>query len=504
MRQHSSAEQTVPSESENRERLRRLSESPWSLLIEGRLSPAESGATYQVEDPYTEDTIALAPDASVGDVGRAIAGAREAAAEWRNVPALERGECVHHLADELERHLLDFAVLDAASIGAPVTVMHNDAVNAIKALRHFAGLASEVKGQTIPASNNLHFTVREPYGVVARILAYNHPFLFAVTKLAAPLVAGNATVLKPPDIAPLSALLLGTVLTDVLPPSVASVVVGEGPEVPRAIVRDERVRRIGFVGSEPTGRAILRDAAETGVTSVSLELGGKNALLALPDAPVEQIAEVAVRGMNFSWSGQSCMSTSRLFVHESVADDVINRVVERLQSFRFGPPLDPSTTMGTIASRAQYEKVTSMIERAVADGAVVCAGGGRPEGWPVGQVIEPTVLDAVEPRAYIAQEEVFGPVLSVIRWRDLETAIEQINSTRYGLTTSILTRDIDSALGLSRAIDVGYVWINGAARLFPSVPFGGVKDSGLGREEGVGELLSYTTEKSINVFLANA
>ncbi|RBM17724.1 aldehyde dehydrogenase [Prauserella sp. PE36] len=482
----------------NEARVEQLLDRDWRLLVGDRLVPARSGRTFTVESPYTEQVIAEVPDAGEDDVEVTVAAASAAARGWRRTPVLQRARYAEALADAIEERADDFALLDAIDAGSPITEMRSDADKAAAQLRVFAGLALELKGNTIPASENLHLTVREPFGVVARIVPFNHPFMFAAGKIAAALVAGNTVVLKPPELAPLSALLFGEVAKEVLPPGVLSIVVGNGPEAPRALVRHKAVRRIGFIGSVGTGMAIQREAAGTGVKEVTLELGGKNALLAFPDADPLEVARSAVAGMNFTWAGQSCGSTSRLLVHESVAEEVVNEVVRLLGEFTIASPLDPSSEMGTVISRHHHERILRVIEDARAEGAELLTGGGRPAHLDRGYFIEPTVL-AVEPSARVAQEEVFGPVLSVLRWKDEDEAVALANSLDYGLTAAVWTNDIRRAHRVADDLEAGFVWINGSSRHFPGVPYGGVKNSGIGREEGVDELLSYTTVKSINV-----
>lgn len=477
----------------------------WTLLVGGRPAAAQSGQYFTDESPVTREAIAAVPDGGAADVDVAVRAALAAAAQWRQVPARERGATVGELARILEQHADELALLDALDGGHPVTGMHLDVAIAADTLRLFAGLAIELKGSTIPATGpNLHLTVREPFGVVGRIIPFNHPLMFAAGKIAAPLVAGNAVILKPPDIAPLSALRIGELFAAALPSGLLSVVTGQGAAAGRAVVRHPEIRRIGFIGSEVTGRAVQRDAAAVGVKEITLELGGKNALIAFPDADPAVVAAGAVAGMNFARSaGQSCGSTSRLLLHESIADEVLDLVAARMAAIRVGSPLDPATEMGTLASPVQYAKTLHYIGLARAEGAELVTGGGPPAdlaGQP-GLYLAPTLFRGVRPDMRIAQEEVFGPVLAALTWKDEDEAIRIANGVRYGLTGSIWTNDIRRAHRVAAALDAGYLWINGSSAHFTGVPFGGVKLSGVGREESLDELLSYTQLKTINVML---
>ncbi|MFI6906149.1 aldehyde dehydrogenase family protein [Nonomuraea sp. NPDC050394] len=470
----------------------------WKLLIAGELTPAARGRTYARVSPYTETVIARVPDADAGDVDTAARAAADARSTWRDTPAAERAKLVLELADAIEAHGEELALLDTVDAGSPITNSRLDVTTALSQLRLFAGLALELKGTTVPAGTGLHVTVREPAGVVARIVPYNHPLMFAC-KVAAPLVAGNPTILKPPDAAPLSALRLAELAAGIFPPGVLSVVVGDGPAVPDALVRHRHVRRIGFIGSEPTGRAIQRAAAETGVKDVSLELGGKNAMVVFGDADLAAAAEGAVFGMNFTWSGQSCGSNSRLLVQRDVHDELVGRIARLIEARKIGSPFDEDTEQGTMINRAQYDKSLAYIDLAVREGATVVTGGGRPAGLDHGLFVAPTMFTGVRPDARIAQEEVFGPLLSVIPFDDEPQAVRIANGVPYGLTASVWTADVSRAHRVARAFEAGFVWINGSSRHFPNVPFGGVKGSGVGREESLEELLAYTELKAINV-----
>lgn len=478
----------------------RLLDRKWSLLIDGELTQAASGRTFDDVSPVTGTVVADVPDAATADVDLAVRAAHRARRGWRNTPAAERAALVARLADVVERHADELALLDTVDAGSPISNSRLDVSVAVAQLRLFAGLALEMKGDTIPASNALHLTVREPVGVVARIVPYNHPLMFAC-KIGAPLVAGNPTVLKPPEAAPLSALRLGELAADIFPPGVLSVLVGDGPAAPDALVRHPLVRRIGFIGSEPTGRAIQRAAAESGIKDVTLELGGKNAMVVFADADLDRAAEGAVFGMNFTWSGQSCGSNSRLLVQRGIHDELVARIVALIEARRIENPFSNRSEQGTMINRAQYEKSLRYIGIATDQGARVATGGGPPRDPDLrdGLYVAPTVLTGVGPADRIAREEVFGPLLSVIPFDDEAEAVEIANGVDYGLTASVWTRDVERAHRVVREFEAGHTWINGSSRHFPNVPFGGVKGSGLGREESLEELLSYTELKAINV-----
>ncbi|MCI2421425.1 aldehyde dehydrogenase family protein [Saccharopolyspora sp. K220] len=485
---------------ENLARVQQLLSADWRLLVGGELIGAPDGRTFEVTSPLDESTIAAVPDADEELVNDAVARAEAAFPAWRDRDVLERADLVRTLADIAEANIDDLALLDAVDGGAPVSVMSGDVRMAAGLCRYFAGLALEMKGFTLP-SEDMRFTMRQPFGVVAKIIPFNHPILFAISKIAAPLVAGNCVILKPAEATPMSALHLARLIQDLFPPGVFQIVVGNGPTVPRALVRHPAITRIGFTGSEPTGRSIQQDAAQTGVKKVTLELGGKNALIAYPDADPDKVAQGAIQGMNFTWSGQSCGSTSRLLVHESIADAVVAEMTRRLKGHVLGSPLDPDNDQGPLVNREQYEKVLRYLASAKEDGAVVVTGGRRPQGLDTGYYVEPTVLDHVDATSAVATEEIFGPVLSIIRWTDNDDPVAIHNSVRYGLTGSIYTNNIQQAMRTAKQLETGYVWINDSSRHFLGMPFGGFKASGLGREESIDELLSYTQEKSINIKL---
>jgi betaine-aldehyde dehydrogenase len=472
------------------------------LYYGGSWHPASSGRRVDVSSPSTGKVLGNVADADAADVDAVVASARKGFEEWSKVPPLERARILRSIAEVLRRHGPELAMLDAADGGNPYTEMRGDVAIAAGQMDFFAGLVTEMKGNSIPMGPNaLNFSIREPRGVVARIIPFNHPFMFCAGKSAAPLAAGNAVIIKPPEQAPLSALRLAELVGGMLPAGVFNVVPG-GREVGAALTRHPDVDMVALIGSVPTGRAVMRSAADT-IKPVLLELGGKNALIAFPDADPEEVATAVVNGMNFTWCGQSCGSTSRAFLHEDIHDAVVSRVAERAARFKPGLPTDPATTMGAIASKSQYERVLSYIQSAKDEGARLICGGRRPSAPELaeGNFIEPTIFADVTMDMTIAHEEIFGPVLSVLRWRDEAEMIKQVNRPEYGLTCSLWTNDLDKAHRTALAVQAGYIWVNETSKHFLGAPFGGYKQSGIGREECLEELIAFTQEKNIHINL---
>lgn len=473
----------------------------WNITLDGK--PFAVKSHYPIENPSTGEHLANVPDCGPEDVDVMVAAAARAQEKWGALPPRQRATMIRKLVTLLREHRAELALLDAVDGGFPRRMMEVDVDAGLEMAEIFADMALSLGGRTIPVSDNFHFTTQQPYGVVARIGAFNHPFFFAISKVAAPLIAGNAVILKAPDQTPLSSLRLAELAAQVLPENLLLTVSGRGVNAGSAIVRHPLIRRIGFIGAPGTGRQIQRDAADAGVKNITLELGGKNAQIVMEDADVAAAAAAAVQGMNFTWTaGQSCGSTSRLLVHKSIIDAVTDRVAAIVKEIRVGDPLDVETHMGPVVSEIQYRKTLDAIEFGKTDGARVVAGGGRPDnigdkGW----YVQPTVLTNVHPDSRLAQEEIFGPVLSVVSFGDEEEALRIANSVEYGLTASIWTRDISRAHRMASKVDAGYILINGASRHYWGLPFGGVKSSGVGREESLEELVSYTETKTTTVVL---
>jgi betaine-aldehyde dehydrogenase len=476
-----------------------------SMIVGGEHVDAVDGRTLDTINPATGEVLAVFPRGGERDVERAVQAANAAFPSWRDTPPLERVAALNALADRIEDEAEELGRMDVAENGSPIREMRKDAHVAAWLIRYLAGLALQLRGETMPSDpSRFNFSVLQPFGVVGRIIPFNHPVLFAASRLAAPLVAGNTVVMKPSEHTSISALRVAELANEVLPPGVFNLVTGLGSEAGDALVRHPLVRRLAFTGAADTGRAIQAAAAAVAVKTLTLELGGKNPIVVLPDADLDDAIEGAVRGMNFTWQGQSCGSTSRLLVHSSLREEFVSRLAERLDGMVAGPPQDDATDTGSIVNRGQYDRVVSYLDIGTTDGARIVAGGGPAEvpGMPDGLFFRPTLLEDVAPDARIAQEEIFGPILVTIPFDTIDEALQIANSVRYGLTASVFTRDLALAHRFVREVQAGMVWVNDTSNHIPGMSFGGTKDSGIGREESFDELLSYTESKSVTMRFA--
>jgi betaine-aldehyde dehydrogenase len=377
--------------------------------------------------------------------------------------------------------------------------MRGDMMWTADSLRYFAGMITEIKGETFSQGpRHMNFTRRQPYGVVVKINPFNHPFRFCAEKAAAPLAAGNCVVIKGSEQAPLSSLRLGELCDGIFPPGVVNIVTGDG-KTGSALVRHPDVHRIGLVGSVATGKAIAREAAD-GLKRCSFELGGKNPIIIFPDADPKKAAAAAVKGMNMNRQGQSCSSTSRVFVHESLHKSVTEELVKQAQALPVGVPWLKENEVGPIVSQRQHDRIMGYIDSAKSEGAKLLTGGGKPADSALqnGLFIAPTVFDGVNMNMKIAREEIFGPVMSIITWRDYEDMLAKANALEYGLTAAIVTNNLAEAMETAERVEAGYVWINSNGR-YLGAPYGGWKQSGIGEEECFDELLTYTQIKNINM-----
>jgi betaine-aldehyde dehydrogenase len=469
----------------------------------GSWHPSLDGGETPVTSPATGESLGVVSVGGVCDVERAVDAAARAFVVWRDTPAQERAACVRAASAALRKHAEELAWIDAMDGGNPFAAMLYDVEISASYMDYFAGLVTEMKGVTIPISSTvLNYTLREPLGVVARIGAFNHPLLFVAGKAGAPLVAGNTLIIKPADQTPLSALRVAELWAGIFPPGVFNVVTG-GRGAGAALVDNPKVAKIGFIGSVGAGRAVMQAAGKS-LKALTLELGGKNALIACSDAGIDEVADGVVRGMNFRYvTGQSCNSTSRVFLHEDIHDRALDAIVARVAALKLGLPSDRDAEVGCLSSKAQFEKTLSYISMGVEDGARLALGGRRSADPRLagGFFVEPTVFADVKDSMRIAREEIFGPVVSILRWSDEADLLQRVNALEYGLTCSIWTHDLDRAHRLAARVQAGYIWVNGASTHYVGVPFGGYKQSGMGREESIEELLACTQIKNVNVTL---
>jgi len=476
------------------------------FLVGGELVEPDSRETDPTEDPVRGEVLAEVPRANERDVDRAMRAARDAfEGGWRFSDASERADAVRELIDIVEANADELVDIDIANNGSSRAMFEQDIELSTGWLRYYAGLTQEIKGETMDTpGNTLNFTVREPRGVVAAVVPFNHPYMFAVSKIGVALATGNAIVLKPSEYTPLSAMALAEYIAESdIPDGLVNIVVGGGKTGALMTEHDE-VDMIGLVGSVPTGRKVMESAAKS-LSPVSLELGGKNPSIVFPDADVDTAAAGCAAGMNLDRQGQSCGSGSRILVHEDVHEELADRVVETFGNTAVGDPMEPETEMGAMVSRSHYDRVLEMIEDAKDSGAVLRTGGGPKEVEGLdGYFVEPTVFDEVSPDDRIAQQEVFGPVVSIIPWSDYEEMIEIANGVNYGLTASVWTDNLRTAHETVRRLEAGYVWVNQHGRHYMGTPFGGYKQSGIGRLHCLEEMYDYTETKNVNIQIDNS
>ncbi|WP_104177531.1 aldehyde dehydrogenase family protein [Cryobacterium sp. Y50] len=476
------------------------------MLIDGALVESQSGQRVITVNPNTGEDLAEVPEGGAEDVQRAVSAARAAQPAWDALGVAGRSKAFKRFAQLVAEHREDLAMLDAIDCGNPVQQMRLDVDLALNYVAGWPPLAAAMNGQVIPASpGNLHYTASKPYGVVGRITAYNHPAMFAITRPLPSLITGNTLVMKPAPQASLSALLLAELYNEAFPPGVVNIVTG-GAEVGDSLVTDPRVKRLAFTGSVGTGLTIQRRAAESGhVKYVTLELGGKNAMVIMPDADVDEAVEGAIFGMNFNVSqGQSCGSNSRVLVHSTLYDEFTSKLAARVSEYHVGAAYDETNDMGPLVSRQHYERVQSYIDSGLQEGAELLTGGERPDGAPDGGFyLRPTMFGSVRKDMRIASEEIFGPVIAVMRFDGYEEMLDLANGTDLGLTASVWTRDLSLAHRTADRLDAGYVWINDSSRHYFGTPFGGTRNSGIGREESADELLSFLESKVVHTRLSD-
>jgi aldehyde dehydrogenase (NAD+) len=468
----------------------------YDLLIDGSRRPAVSGQYFETINPATERSLAQVAEGGSADIDAAVTSARSAfEGIWSQMRAAERGNLLLRLAELIRRNQEELIELESLDSGKPVSaIRRQDLPAVVDTLTYYAGWADKINGQVIPARPDaLAYTVREPMGVVGAIIPWNFPLMIGMWKLAPALACGCTVVLKPAELTPLTALKIGELaLAAGFPPGVLNVVPGFGKIAGAALVDHPDVDKITFTGSPAVGREILRGAAGN-LKRVTLELGGKSANIIFPDADVETAVKAAASGIFFN-TGQVCSAGSRILVHDDIYDEVVERLVARAESIRIGDPLETSTAMGPL-SETQLNRVVGYIDIGKAEGAKIATGGTRVDG--PGYYVRPTVFANVEHDMRISQEEIFGPVASVIRFKDEQDAIRLANGTSYGLAAGVWSADIGRAHRFTARLKAGTVWVNTYGPTDVRLPWGGARDSGFGREHGDAAIENFTEPKAV-------
>lgn len=479
-------------------KVRAFLENEIQLFINGAFVPSESKETFATYNPATEEIIGYVSEASADDVDKAVESARKAFEEgpWPDLPAAERAHLLYKLADLIEENKEEIAQLESLDNGKPYhTALADDLSQTIEHYRYYAGWATKVMGQTYPISKDyLNFTRHEPIGVVGQIIPWNYPLVMAAWKMGAALATGCTIVLKPAEQTPLSILYTAQLFKEAgFPDGVVNFVPGFGQKAGVAIVNHPDVDKVAFTGSTDTGKYIMKQAANT-IKNVTLELGGKSPNIILEDADVSEAIQGAFDGIMYN-HGQNCSAGSRVFVHRAHYDKVVEELAKRAEAVKIGEGFDSNTEMGPLVSQKQQERVLQYIEKGKEEGARLVAGGTK--GIDKGYFVRPTVFADVTDDMTIAKEEIFGPVVSVFVFDTVEEVIKRANATPYGLAAGVWTQNMKTGHQVANKLKAGTVWINDYNQEDAAAPFGGYKQSGIGREMGSYALDNYTEVKSV-------
>jgi acyl-CoA reductase-like NAD-dependent aldehyde dehydrogenase len=475
------------------------------LFINNEFVDAVSGKTFESINPASEEVLCKVAEGDAADVDKAVSAARAAmkrGSQWRTMDASARGRLMYKLADLIDADRQMIGTLETLDNGKPFLNALGDISYATATIRYYAGYADKIEGKTIPADGNkFAYTRYEPVGVVGAITPWNFPFALTVFKLAHALAAGNAIVLKPPEQTPVSSLYLAKLVLEAgFPPGVVNIVSGFGPTAGAALTNHNDVNKVTFTGSTEVGHLIQQASGKTNLKRVTLELGGKSALIVCPSADLDKAVLMAQAGCYVNM-GQTCCALTRTFVHESVYDEFVKKSVQLCHKTKatVGDPLCAGTAYGPQVDKIQFEKILGLIKSGQEEGAKLECGGGRL--MEKGYFIEPTVFSNVTDNMRIAKEEIFGPVQQIMKFSTIEEAIDRANNTEYGLAAAVFTNDVTEAIQISHALEAGQVWVNEPMPQTYQCPFGGYKKSGIGREFGWDGLLPYLEVKTVVISL---
>lgn len=478
--------------------VKRFLKEPKKLFINGTWTASQDGQTFETYNPATGEVLAEVYEAKEADVNQAVQAASqafEADSEWSNISASDRAKLMFTLADLMERDFDIIAQLETLDNGKPINdIKLADLPNAIENIRYFAGWTTKITGQTIPISNEFfNYTRLEPVGVVGQIIPWNFPIMMAAWKIAPALATGCTVVLKPAEQTPLSALYLAKLIDEAgFPKGVINIINGFGKTAGDALVKHPLVNKIAFTGSTPTGKAIMKEATNT-MKRVTLELGGKSPNIILPDADLDKAIPGVFYGAVAN-QGEVCCAGSRVFIPDEIYDEVIEKLVQYAKDVKLGNGLDEQVEMGPLVSERQQDIVSSYVSKGIEEGAKLLVGGEKSDR---GYFVSPAVFSDVTDNMTIAKEEIFGPVVVPLRYKTIDEVVERANASPYGLAAGIWTENLKHAHTLANKLQAGSVWVNCYNLTNPAAPFGGYKESGIGREMGSYALENYTEVKSV-------
>jgi len=476
-----------------------------NLYINGNVVKPSNNNYFIRENPATEKDFALIAESSKKDVDKAVNAAKKSFISWSKVPPSERAKVLLNIAGILSKNLKQLSLLNTLETGKPIRESGLVEIGgSIKTLEYYSGAHTQLNGKTIPINEDqLSMTIKEPVGVVAQIIPWNFPLLLSFWKIAPALVAGCTIVLKPAELTSCTIFEIARLCTKAgLPDGVLNIVPGKGEVAGQALVEHPGIDKVAFTGSTSVGKLVMKTASES-VKRVTLELGGKAPCIIFDDADLENAVEACLRGGFFN-QGENCTAVTKLILHNKIYKKFLDLYIKRVKKIRIGDPTRQDTEMGAVISKEHYESVLNYISRGKSEGARVASGGNRPGKFKKGYYINPTVLENVDPNATVACEEIFGPVVAVIPFSTEDEAVEIANNTEYGLAGGLWTKDINRALRVAKSIKAGYLWVNTYGGIIPQTPYGGFKQSGIGKELGSEGIENYLETKCVNIYTGDS